>query len=382
MPLPKPDEVAAAANTPLETQMERSIREVKEHAELIERETAVAKKRGLCPIVRVDELVAGDYAVAQHYRCKDFALGGTGTSFYAINAQRPACGIRLFPALDTYRGHSSGVAGQFRRWQIVHPKEHLVPQGFRSPPSTRWIVVWIGMVVDEQATHLVEPIIFIAPFIPVSATKNKVAPFIIECGPGDFTAEQWVPPSHERNTHVNGFLSRLFGIYFEQWKLMALLRWFPCPPAPKAAPAPPETPAAVPASAAAPPLTTPPPPPSPQVQPPEPEARPPTFSRSATAASSYGFRKKSPLTKEQAALLKEAEDWRRRAEKAEAGWAALKKKNNLAKKAADRKKPAKAPKPERLPAKPALKYLEMHLEAWYENHTVKWFVSLPSPLII
>jgi len=355
--------------------MERSIRQDREHAALIEKEERVAKARGLCPIVPVSELVTGDYAVARHYLSKDFALGGTGASFFAINAQRPACGIRLFPALNTYRGHSSGVEGQYRRWQVVHPKPHIVPEGFLPPPSTRWIVVWIGLVVDEQGAHLVEPVIFIAPFIPVSKTKNKVAPFIIECGPGDFSAEKCVQPRHQRDTHVNGFLSRLFGIFFGQWKLMALLRWFPCAPVPEPAPAPaplppPETPA--PAVLAPLPLTTPSPPPPPS---PSPAAgrRPPTFNRSSTA-SSYGLRKKSPLTKEQTELLEEAGEWQRRAESAEAAVEQLKQKIKNDKKAAERRKTPKA-KQERLPARPGRKYLEEHLEDFYETKKVKWFVS-------
>ena len=342
---------------------------------MIEREEKTAKQRGLPPIVRIDKFVTGDFSVVEHMRTKDFAVGGTGTSFYAINAQRPTCGIRIFPALDTFCGHSSGNTEKYRRWQVVHPNDSIVPQGFQSPPSTRWIVVWIGVVVNEEGTHLVEPIIFIAPFIPVSAKKNKVAPFILECGPQDLTAvEGYISPRRERNTHVNGFLSRLFGIFLEQWKLMALIRWFPTPPVVEDTALPP-TPAAAPVPATAapqPPTTTPSPPPPPSSSSSAAGRRPPTFGRSSTGAG-YGLRAKSPLTKAQLELLDQADDWKLRAEKAEASLATLRDKIARDKKRARARKTPKPQQREKLPSKPGRKYLEDHLEEFYSSsRRLKW----------
>ena len=359
--------------------MERSIREEAAHAALIERKEKTAEERGLPPLVSMDKYRTGDFAIVEHYRTRDFADGGTGTSFYAINAQRPTCGIRLFPALDTFRGHSSGITGKFRRWQEVWPKDAIVPQGFRCPPSTRWIVVWIGMIVVEHGIHRVEPTIFIAPFIPVNKTTHKVAPFILECGPQDLTAALYVSPRRERNTHVNGFLSRLFGIFLEEWKKIALIRWFPCAPIAEE-PAPPETPAAAVPEIAAPlpPITTPSPPPPP------PSAaagrRPPTFAHSQAAASSYGLRARSPLTTEQTSLLEDAQDWKLRAEKAESSLQQLRLKNARDKKRDARKQTPKPPKTERLPARPGRKWLEDHLNELYSTSrkAIKWYVCIIS----
>ena len=181
--LPTAAEVAAAAGTAQETQMELTQRQEKELLELRAKEEAEALRKGLIPMVPMGRYVPGDWAIPRGYTCQDFSLGGPGASHFGLNKQRPQVNLQLYSGLDNRRLSSSGVKADYRRWQVVFPKPSApVPEALRMPADTRWVILWICLIEDGN-THLQEPFILIAPFRRICKTANGVSPFVLAVGP-------------------------------------------------------------------------------------------------------------------------------------------------------------------------------------------------------
>ena len=194
--LPTAAEVAAAAGTVAETQMELTQRQQEDLLKLHAKELKKAEEKGLMPMVPAARYVPGDWAMRQGYTCRDFQLGGPGASHFGLNTQRPMVNLQLYSGLNNKKSSSSGELAKFRRWQVVYPKPSMtamIPEGLRLGPEDRWVVLWI-CCLEDGAIHLQEPFILIAPFKRICKTKDGAKPFVLSVGPQHITGEKYVSP--------------------------------------------------------------------------------------------------------------------------------------------------------------------------------------------
>ena len=147
----------------------------------------------------------------------------------ALNPHRPKCRIKLFAGVDTTKYHSSGKKGSWRRWQVVKLGPTAdVPSELVMPLVTRWVVLHIALCLDAQQQAMGEPEIYVAPWQRITKASNKVALFILAVGPQDIaSSERHVLPCRRRDTHLNGYLSKVFAEYFGLHKIELMQRYFP-----------------------------------------------------------------------------------------------------------------------------------------------------------
>ena len=208
--LPTAAEVAAAAGTPQETQMELTQRQEEDLLKLHAKELKEAEAKGLVPMVPAAKYVPADWAIRQGYTCMDFSLGGPGASHFGLNKQRPQVNLMLYSGLNNRRLSSSGVKADFRRWQVVFPKPAmlaLIPEGLRLPSEVRWVILWIALIEDgATGSHVKEPFILIAPFARICKTRNGVELFVLAVRPQHITGEKYVCPRSVRHVTHPSFI--------------------------------------------------------------------------------------------------------------------------------------------------------------------------------
>ena len=265
---------------------EKHNREAAEDAERLAKELAQAIKQQLIPIRKIEQIGEFTWAITEGHRSDGFVLGGGGIDTLALNPHRPKCRIKMYSVVDTTKQHSSGKKGSWRRWQVVKPGPTAkLPAGLELPLTAVWVVLHVSLCLDEQQEAIGEPEIYIAPWQRITKARNKVVPFIVAVGPQDIaSSENHVLPCRKRDTHINGYLSKVFAEFFDLHKIDLMQKYFPVIVAKR-----PETPAAAPIDQ----KLTPHPPPSTT----KPPARPPSFTQSKTAASRTGLRQARQLTK-------------------------------------------------------------------------------------